>query len=538
MSERGKTEAQVDMVVVGAGFAGLYMIHKAQEEGISVACFEAGDGVGGTWYWNRYPGARVDIECVEYSFSFSKELEQEWEWSERYAGQAEIERYANHVADRFGLREKIQFETRVVSAIFDEAVSRWIITTDKGDVVSAQYCIMATGLISAPVDPKFEGLETFGGEQFMTSRWPQLEPEFAGKRVAVIGTGSSGIQVISEVAKKVDQLYVLQRTPSYPIPLQNHPVDQEQVAKLKANYSSLRQLEFDSFAGFTLVHSELAPLPSQSALEVSDEERRAEYENRWASGGLSPYYAYTDSLLDEKSNKTLADFAREKIHERVDDPAIAEKLCPDYEILTRRLSPETDYLEVFNQSNVELVDLNELPIEGFTTGGIVVGGKEIELDAVIFAMGFDVMTGAMDRIDIRGRDERSLKDRWSDGLTSYLGMMTYGFPNLFWVNGPHSPFYNPILLAEYQGDFICGLFDQIRARDAQVVEADEEAERQFVQLTNEIGNMTLFPKSDNYYMGDNIPGKPRNVVFFFGGFPMYREQCTLAGNGLSGFSIS
>ena len=538
MSENQKAAVQKDMVVVGAGFAGLYMVHKALEEGLSVQCFEAGDGVGGTWYWNRYPGARVDIECVEYSYSFSKELEQEWEWTERYAAQPEIERYANHVADRFNLREKIQFETKVVSATFDEASGRWTVTTDRGDVISAQYCIMATGLISAPVDPVFEGLDSFAGEQYMTSRWPQEEPTFSGKRVAVIGTGSSGIQVISEVAKEAGQLYVLQRTPSYVIPLQNHAVDREQVTKLKENYSALRELQFDSFAGFTLVHSELAPLPSQSALEVSEEERTAEYENRWASGGLSPYYAYTDSLLDDESNETLAEFAREKIRERVTDPELAEKLCPDYQILTRRLSPETDYLEVFNQENVELVDLNDRPIERFTPNGIVVGGEEIELDAVVFATGFDVMTGAMDRIDIRGRDDRTLKARWAEGLTSYLGMMTHGFPNLFWVNGPHSPFYNPILLAEYQGDFICSLFSQVSAQNAQQVEADEDAERQYVQLTNEIGNMTLFPKSDNYYMGDNIPGKPRNVVFFFGGFPLYREQCSTAGAELSGFSIS
>ena len=538
MSDSGKPQVQVDMVVVGAGFAGLYMTYKAQEAGLSVTCFEAGNGVGGTWYWNRYPGARVDIECVEYSYSFSKELEQEWQWSERYAAQPEIERYANHVAERFNLNEKIQFGTRVVSAIFDEVTRRWLVTTDQGDVVSAQYCIMATGLISAPVEPRFEGLESFRGEQFMTSRWPQEAPEFAGKRVAVIGTGSSGIQVISEVAKEAAQLYVLQRTPSYTIPLQNRPVNAEQVANIKTDYESLRQLQYDSFAGFTLVHSELAPLPSQSALEVSPEERRAEYENRWASGGLSPYYAYTDSLLDETSNETLAEFAREKIRERVDDPELAEKLCPDYQILTRRLSPETNYLEVFNQSNVDLVDLNERPIERFTVSGIIVGGEELELDAVVFATGFDVMTGAMDRIDVRGRNDRTLKDRWSEGLTSYLGMMTNGFPNLFWVNGPHSPFYNPILLAEYQGDFICRLFEELRTHNADTIEPDVDAERQYVQFTNDIGNMTLFPKSDNYYMGDNIEGKPRSVVFFFGGFPLYREQCEAGASGLGGFSFS
>lgn len=536
MTTNQEPTTHVDMAVVGAGFAGMYMIFKAREVGLSVQCYEAGDGVGGTWYWNRYPGARVDIECVEYSYSFSKELEQEWEWTERYAGQPEIENYANYVADRFDLRRSIQFETRVESAVFDQASKRWIVTTDQGDVISAKFCIMATGLISAPVDPNFQGLAMFEGEQFMTGRWPKSQPDFTGKKVGVIGTGSSGIQVVSEVAKTAGELYVFQRTPSYTIPLQNRKVDADQVAKIKKNYGELRQLEYESFGGFTLVHSDLAPLPSQSALEVSDEERRSEYENRWASGGLSPYYAYTDTILDEASNETLAEFAREKIRERVEDPEVADKLCPDYQILTRRLSPETNFLEVFNQDNATLVDIRETPIQQFTKTGIVVGGEEIELDAIVFATGFDVMTGAMDRIDIRGRGDKPLRSRWSDGLTSYLGLMTHGFPNFFWLNGPHSPFYNPILLAEYQGDYIADLIAQLDTHDGAVIEAKSDSEQSYVNLTNEIGNMTLFPKSDNYYMGDNIPGKPRSVLFFFGGFPMYREQCGAALENLSGFN--
>ena len=528
---------QVDMIIVGAGFAGLYMIHRAREADLSVRCFEIGSGVGGTWYWNRYPGARVDIECVEYSYSFSKELEQEWDWTERYAGQPEIERYANHVADRFDLRRDISFNTRVTSAHYDTQAQRWLITTDSGEQIVARFCIMATGLISAPIEPRFDGLSGFQGEQYLSSRWPAKEPVFNGKRVAVIGTGSSGIQIISEVAKSAGELFVLQRTPSYPIPLRNHPVDPGHAVKMKAQYGELRTRQFNSFSGFTLVHSDLAPPPSQAAMAVSEEERRAEYENRWASGGLSPYYAFTDSLLDMDSNQTLADFAREKIRERVKDPEIAEKLCPQYPILTRRLSPETNYLEVFNQPTVELIDLNESAISHFTENGIVMGDREIKIDVVIFATGFDVMTGAMDRIDIRGKDNEVLKERWAQGLTSHLGMMTHGFPNLFWINGPHSPFYNPILLAEFQCDFICELIADLASADHEVLEADASAEASYVALTNHIGNSTLYPESDNYYMGDNIPGKPRATLFWFGGFPFYRKQCRLAREAWAGFKV-
>ena len=528
---------QVDMIIVGAGFAGLYMIHRAREAGLSVRCFEIGSGVGGTWYWNRYPGARVDIECVEYSYSFSKELEQEWDWTERYAGQPEIERYANHVADRFDLRRDITFNTRVTAAHYEPQAQQWLIKTDSGEQIVARFCIMTTGLISAPIEPRFDGLSGFQGEQYLSSRWPAKEPAFNGKRVAVIGTGSSGIQIISEVAKSAGELFVLQRTPSYPIPLRNHPVDPGHAVKMKAQYAELRTRQFNSFSGFTLVHSDLAPPPSQAAMAVSEEERQAEYENRWASGGLSPYYAFTDSLLDMASNQTLADFAREKIRERVKDPEIAEKLCPQYPILTRRLSPETNYLEVFNQPNVELVDLNEGAISHFTENGIVVGDREIEIDTVIFATGFDVMTGAMDRIDIRGKDNEALKERWAQGLTSHLGMMTHGFPNLFWINGPHSPFYNPILLAEFQCDFICELISDLASADHEVLEADTSAEASYVTLTNQIGNSTLYPESDNYYMGDNIPGKPRATLFWFGGFPFYRKQCRLAREAWAGFEV-
>ncbi|MFK7828667.1 MAG: flavin-containing monooxygenase [Congregibacter sp.] len=538
MKQEPKGPTQVDMVVVGAGFAGLYMIYKAREEGLSVACFEAGTGVGGTWFWNRYPGARVDIECMEYSYSFSEELQQEWEWTERYAAQPEIERYANHVADRFDLRAHITFGSKVTSAIFDQDAKRWRLTTALGDEISAKYCVMATGLISAPLEPTFEGLEQYRGEQYMTSRWPRETLDFHGKRVAVVGTGSSGIQVITELAKQVDELFVLQRTPAYTIPLRNHRVERAKINKIKHDYQALRDREFDSFGGFTLLHSELSPLPSKSALEVDAQERRREYDDRWASGGLAPYYAYTDTLLDAPANETLAAYARERMRERVNDPRVAEKLCPGYPILTRRLSPETNYLEVYNQKNVTLVDLHERPIRRFTRSAIVVGDDEIAIDAVVFATGFDIMTGAMDRIDIRGRGGASLKERWAKGLTSYLGMTTHGFPNFFWINGPQSPFFNPLLLAEYQSDLILGLIKTMDERAAELMEARSEAEQEYVNITNEIGQMTLFAQSDNYYMGDNVPGKPRNILFFLGGFPMYRELCDSACQHLDGYMLS
>lgn len=525
------------MVVVGAGFAGMYMVYLARSRGLSVQCYEAGGDVGGTWYWNRYPGARVDIECLEYSYSFSDALQQEWQWSERYAGQPELLSYAQHVAERFDLRQNIQFDTRVTSACFNEESQRWVAETDHADVVEAKFCVMATGLISAPLEPDFPGLESFTGEQYQTARWPREKVEFAGKRVGVIGTGSSGIQLITEAAQEAGELYVFQRTPAYTIPLHNREVDPATTAAIKSDYKQLRKVQAESFGGFTLVHSALAPLPSKSALEVNSEERLNEYENRWASGGLSPYYAYTDVLLDEAANYTLSEFARDKMRERIADAETAESLIPkDYPILTRRLSPESNYLEVYNQANVSLVDLKKNPIVKFTETGLAVGDQEIALDLVVFATGFDVMTGAMDRIDIRGRQGQSLKQHWEKGLTSYLGMMTHGFPNLFWVNGPHSPFYNPILLAEYQCGWILDAIQGLGGREC--LEASMEEESEWIQTTNSIGDMTLFPASNNYYMGDNIDGKPRQILFYFGGFPSYCEQCNQALKNLTSAEVS
>lgn len=524
----GATTTDFDVVVVGAGFAGMYTIHRLRQMGLSVQCFEAGGDVGGTWYWNVYPGCRVDIESFEYSYSFSDELQQEWKWSERYASQPELLRYCRHVAERFDLRRSIRFDTRITQAHFDEASGHWRVATQHGDTVTAQFCIFATGLISEPHMPHFDGLEDFRGDKYLSSRWPREPVDFSGKRVGIIGTGASGVQMIPIVARQAQHLSVFQRTPTFTVPLQNKPMDPDLEREMKARYRKLREMQFDSMAGFTLVHSQPLPPPTRSALELDDEARLREYENRWASGGLCFYYTFTDVLVDQAANDTLSEFFRHKIRARVRNPEVAEKLVPEHPALTRRLAADTGYQETYDRDNVSLIDLRVEPIDRFTAEGLRVGQRVVELDAIVFATGFDIQTGAMDKIDIRGCSGRTLKQHWGDGLRSYLGMTGAGFPNLFWLNGPGSPFFNPILLAEYQVDWIARLLEDMRTRGRQVLEASSEAETDWVNLTNQIGDMTLFSKTKNYYMGDNIPGKPRSVLFWLGGFPAYREQCEAA----------
>lgn len=517
-----------EMVVIGAGFSGLIAIHRARQRGWSVCCFEAGSGVGGTWYWNRYPGCRVDLECFEYSYSFSPELQQDWEWSERYPPQPELERYSNHVADRFGLREHIRFDTKVVAVHFDEKRQRWAVRTDSGENVSARLIVSATGIYSEPYVPPFEGLEHFRGLKLQSSRWPREQPDFRGKKVGIIGTGASGVQLTPIIAKQAAHLSVLQRTASYTVPLQNRPMDPALSREIKANYDALREAERISGAGFTTVHSRPVPPPTVSALEVSDVERRRVYEDRWASGGLCFYHAFADLLTSEAANDTLAQFFQDKIRSRVSKPGVADKLIPrDNPALTKRLAGDTGYCETFDRDNVELVDLRAEPIQRFTTTGLIVGEREIPLDVCIFATGFDLGTGAMSQIDIRGRGGKRLSDHWAGGLRTYLGLMANGFPNLFWLFGPGCPFYNPLLLAEYQTGLIERFIDGRTHSDA-LIEATPEAEAAWTALSNEVTNMTLFTRGNNYYMGDNIPGKPRGSTLFLGGFPMYAEHCDQA----------
>ena len=535
-SAGSKAEAQFDVVVVGAGFAGLYALHMLRKKGFSARLFEAGDGVGGTWYWNRYPGARCDIESIEYSYSFCDELQQEWDWPARYADQPEILRYINHVADRFDLRRDIQFETRVTAAVFDEANSRWLISTDRGTSVTAQFCIMATGSLSAPKPLDFPGLADFKGPQYHTAYWPKERVDFSGQRVGVIGTGSSGIQAIPHIAGEALHLSVFQRTPNFSIPAWNRSVTSEERRRQKANYADLRERERDSDVGIVAM-----PAETRRALEVTPEERLAEYEARWNHGGLSFYTSFADLLVNQEANDTLAEFARAKIRAKVRDPAVAELLTPrGYPFGTKRLCADTDYYETFNRDNVSLVDVRRSPIERFTATGVQTRDSLHELDSVVFATGFDALTGALTSIDIRGRGGRALAHKWTGGPRTYLGIMTAGFPNMFFTTGPGSPsvLYNMVLGNEYHVEWIVRSMEHLREQQRSHIDATDAAEDAWGSHVTEVGNMTLFPKADSWYMGANVPGKARAILLYLGGFRAYRATCEgVAAKGYEGFAV-
>ena len=525
-----------DAVIVGAGFSGLYMLHRLRGLGFGARVFEAGDGVGGTWYWNRYPGARVDIESQEYSYSFSPELEEEWTWTERYAAQPELLAYLNHVADRFDLRRDIQLETRVLSAAFDEAANRWTIATDRGETVSARFCIMATGCLSSPNDPQFPGQEAFKGATYHTGRWPHGGVDFTGLRVGVIGVGSSGIQSIPEIAKQAAQLVVFQRTPNYSVPAHNGPVDPKVAADWKANRERHRAEQRVSHVGF------IAHDPNdQSALVVSDEERQAVYEDRWRRGGFSMGGAFNDVGINMEANVTAQDFVAGKIREIVKDPGTAEALTPrSYPFGTKRLCIDTGYYATFNRDNVSLVDLRETPIVAITATGVRTCERDYDVDAIVFATGFDAMTGALTRIDIRGRGGVSLREAWADGPKTYLGLMVAGFPNLFTITGPGSPsvLSNMVVSIEQHVDWIAGCLTHLGERQAAVIEATREAQEAWVAHVNAVADMTLFPLANSWYIGANVPGKPRVFMPYVGGVGLYRERCeAVAANGYEGFEL-
>jgi cation diffusion facilitator CzcD-associated flavoprotein CzcO len=530
-SQQTKAGAQrlieIDVVVVGAGFAGLYALHHMRELGFSARAYEAGGGVGGTWYWNRYPGARVDIESIEYSYSFSEELQQEWSWSERYAAQPELLRYLNHVADRFDLRRDLQLNTRVNSAVFDENTNRWLIETSQGDRLSAQFCIMATGLLSASNKPNIKGLDTFRGKQYHTSQWPHEGVDFTGQRVGVVGTGSSGVQSIPVIAQQAQHLFVFQRTPNFSIPLRNCPMPPDYEQAVKRNYKEWRAKEMESFGGYIALDFKLGVPQTKSALAVTPEERLADYELRWKSGGISYYTSFPDLLVNPEANATLAAFVRAKIHAKVNDPKLAERLIPQgYPIMTKRLCADTGYYETYNRENVTLVDIKNTPIDEVTPTGVRVDDREYALDSLVFATGFDAVTGALNKIDIRGRGGRQLKEQWAHGPRTYLGLMSAGFPNLFMVDGPGSPgaFFQPILLSEYQVQWIGSCLTYLRAHNSGSIESTEQAEAEWTRHGVEVADQTLFNLSDNWYMGANIPGKPRVMLMYIGGFQEYSRR--------------
>jgi cyclohexanone monooxygenase len=531
----GSGNTKFDAVIVGAGFAGMYMLHKLRGQGLLARVIEAGTGVGGTWYWNRYPGARVDIESMEYSFSFDPELEKEWRWTERYAPQPELLRYANHVADRYDLRRDIQLETRVVSAVFDEETSRWTVTTDAGESLSARFCIMATGCLSSPKDLEIEGLSDFKGPIYKTFAWPRVGVDFTGQRVGIIGTGSSGIQTITVVAEQAAQLTVFQRTANYSSPAWNRPVTSEDYADWDANREAYRaEARAQPVAARFNITEDLM-------FDATPEARQIEFERRWQIGGIQAGYSYADIGVDRAANQIAADFFASKIRETVKDPETAATLTPDtaiYPFATKRICVDTGYYEVFNRDTVALVDIRKDPIKRITADGISTETRDFAFDAIIIATGFDAMTGALGSINIRGRGGLALKDKWAEGPRTYLGLMIAGFPNLFTITGPGSPsvLTNMIMSIEQHVEFIADTITHLSAHQLGLIEATTDAENAWVAHVSEVADTTLLPQANSWYMGVNVPGKPRMFMPYVGGFSLYVEACNdIVADGYRGF---
>ena len=523
-----------DAVIVGAGFAGMYMLHKCRALGLSVRVFEVGEGVGGTWYWNRYPGARCDVESVQYSYQFDSELEQEWTWSEKYSTQPEILKYANHVADRFDLRSDIQFKTRVLSAEYSKIDKVWVVKTDKSEKITTRFCIFATGCLSSTNTPKLEGTETFNGLSYHTGRWPHGGVDFSGLRVGVIGTGSSAIQSIPEIAKKANQLTVFQRTANYTIPARNSELSEEYVASIKADYPGLRERARNKPAGYDI------PLNPQSVLEVDIEDANNEFQRRWELGGTQFLGAYGDLLFNAESNKVAAEFVKNKIREIVSDPETAELLCPTNIIGCKRLCVDTDYYATYNRSNVQLIDVSSKPIERITPQGILHDGTEYEFDAIVFATGFDAMTGALANIKIIGKDHSLLTEKWRDGPQTYLGLASNGFPNMFMITGPGSPsvLTNMLPSIEQHVNFIAGCISHVVDNGLSAIEPDRKAEEDWGLHVNEVADLSLRSTCASWYVGANVPGKPRVFSPYIGGFPKYVERCEqVVGNNYEGFTL-
>ncbi len=530
------SETRIDAVIVGAGFAGMYMLHRMRGLGIRAVVLEQGADVGGTWYWNRYPGARCDVESMQYSFSFQPELQQEWRWSERFASQPEILRYAGHVADRLDLRQDIRFGTRVTRAAYDEAAGLWAVETDGGDRYLARYCVMATGCLSTARLPEIEGLRSFAGATYHTGHWPHGGVDFSGKRVAVIGTGSSAIQAIPVIARQAAHVTVFQRTSNFSIPSRNAPMDDDYESWWKSDYEAHRAKARMMRTGI------LYGLNDKSALEVTPEEREAEYEARWARGGTAFMGAFSDLITNREANDTASEFVRRKIRGLVKDPKVAELLAPKgYPIGTKRICVDTEYFETFNRPNVTLVDVREAPIEAITPRGVRTASAEYDCDALVFATGFDAMTGALTCIDIRGRGDLGLAEKWAEGPRTYLGLMTAGFPNLFMITGPGSPsvLSNMIVSIEQHVDWLSDCLAHLRTRGLTTIEAVPEAEEAWVAHVNEVADRTLYPQAASWYMGANVPDKPRVFMPYIGGVGVYREKCAeIAAKGYEGFRLS
>jgi cation diffusion facilitator CzcD-associated flavoprotein CzcO len=530
-------EGTCDVVVVGAGFSGLYLHHLLRRAGLTVVGFDDADDVGGTWTWNRYPGARCDIESWDYSYSFSPELDQEWTWSERYAAQPEILRYLHHVADRFDLRRDIRFKTRVRQARWEEAARRWTVVTDRGDTVRAHFCIMAVGCLSEPKAPDFDGIEQFSGELLYTARWPHEPPDLHGKRVGVVGTGSSGVQCIPVIAEQAAELTVFMRTPSFALPAQNRRIGEAETRALREGFAEHRRLIRQSNGGV------LGTIPQVSALEVSPDEREKKYQAGWESGALFGLAgAFNDIMINPEANETVADFVRRQIRDIVDDPAVAEALSPvTYPFGARRSCLDTGFYATFNRPNVHLVNLREQPIVEVTADGVRTSENAYPLDTLVLATGFDAVTGPLLAMDIRGCDGLRLGQAWAEGPVTYLGVAIAGFPNLFTITGPGSPsvLTNMVASIEQHAEWVVECINHVRRQPETRIEATAQAQEKWTDHVAEVAAFTVYPKADSWYMGANIAGKPRRFLPYIAGLNVFRDVCNdVAEDSYRGFVVT
>ncbi len=523
---------QFDAIVIGAGVSGLYQLYRLRQLGLSVRCLEDASGVGGTWYWNRYPGCRFDSESETYGYSFSKELEQEWDWKEHYSGQPENERYLNFVADKFDLRRDIQFNSHVTSAVYDERANRWEVQLESGQRMSCQFLVAAVGILSARYVPAFEGIDSFKGESYHTSRWPKEKVDFTGKRVGVIGTGATAVQLIPIIAKEVTHLTVFQRTPNYCAPLRNGLVSEETQRRFKASYPEIHQKCLETPAGFPY------DFDRRNTLEVPREERLALYEELWAQPGFRKWLGnFRDIMIDRAANEDFAEFVRNKIRARVKDPVVAEKLVPkDHPFGSKRIPLETEYYEAYNRDNVLLVDVRETPIERITPKGMKTSDKDYEFDVIIYATGFDAMTGALTRIDIRGEGGQTLKNKWANGPRSYLGLQTAGFPNFFIAM--NTAFCNYTICAETVVGWISDCIRYIREKNYSRIAPTPQAEDTWVAHVNEVGSQTLLSGTKSWFVGDNIPGKAHAILLYANTAPAFRAKVAeVAAKDYEGFLL-
>ncbi|MBB6446685.1 flavin-containing monooxygenase [Bacillus benzoevorans] len=534
-----KTGTDFDCLVIGAGFSGMYMLHLLREAGFSTRVIEKGDGVGGAWYWSRYPGARCDSESVYYNYTFSEELYNEWTWSSRFPEQPEILRYLNFAADRLDLRRDIQFNTEVRAAHFDEDENIWRLHLSDGTSVTATYFISGVGCLSinATNIPNFKGLEQFEGDWYHTGAWPHHKVNFRGKRVGVIGTGSSGVQTIPVIAQEAEHLTVFQRTPQYSVPANNHPLEEEFIQYVKNHLPEIRGKMRESLGGLPFAPFE------RSALDDTPEERRKVYEEAWEKGGSALFFTYPDLLTNEESNTTASEFIRSKIKEIVKDPETAEKLMPTYYYGTKRAIMDTNYFETYNRDNVSLVDVKKAPIAEITAKGVRTEDREYELDVLVFATGYDGMTGPLLKMDIRGRDGETLKQKWENGahVRTYLGLTTAGFPNMFMITGPESPSVlgNVPVAIEQHVEWTADCLKHMRETGMDTIEATQEAEEEWSRKCREMAEATLYTKTESWYTGANIEGKPRGFLMYLGGYGPYRELCDeIAEKGYEGFALA